>query len=176
MSGRPGFMLYFDTAPAFERLSDEGAGRLIKAMLAYASTGELVPLDDNLALLFELIRPRLDRDAEKYEQTVQKRKYGGYRKACLDRGETPLEYEVWVEHARACTSVPTATATPTAAVTATIAATPTSATAETANTYTNLTAASAGSGKGSLRVNPDDDAEFERQRREQIAKLTNYAV
>ncbi len=171
MSGRPGLMLYFDTVPVFERLSDEDAGRLIKAVLAYASTGELVPLDGTLALLFELIRPRIDRDAEKYEQAVQKRKYGGYKKTCLDRDETPLEYEVWLEHARACTSMPTAAATSTTAT----ATTSTTATTPTAKTNTNSTAASADSGKGSLRGNPDDDAEFERQRREQIAKLTNYA-
>ena len=175
MSGRPGLMLYFDTVPVFERLSDEDAGRLIKAVLAYASTGELVPLDGTLALLFELIRPKLDRDAEKYEQTVQKRKYGGYRKACYDRGETPLEYEVWLEHARACSCMPTTTATSTTATATTTATTSTTATTPTAKTNTNSTAASADSGKGSLRGNPDDDAEFERQRREQIAKLTNYA-
>ena len=176
MSERPGFMLYFDTAPAFEPLSNENAGRLIKAVFTYASTGELVPLDDSLTLLFELIRPKLDRDAEKYEQTVQRRKYGGYRKACYDRGETPLEYEVWLEHARACTSMPTTATTSTTATATTTATTSTTATTPTAKTNTNLTVASAGSGKGSLRGNPDDDAEFERQRREQIAKLTNYAV
>lgn len=167
MSGRPGFMLYFDTAPAFERLSDEDAGRLIKAALAYASTGELVPLDGTLALLFELIRPRLDRDAEKYEQTVQKRKYGGYKKTCLDRNETPLEYEIWLEHAQACTSMPTATATSTT--------TPTVNTTPIAKTITDTTNSDRFIGKESLGENPDDDAAWERRRREQIAKLTNYA-
>ena len=29
MAERPGFMIYFDTAPAFERLDDADAGRLI---------------------------------------------------------------------------------------------------------------------------------------------------
>ena len=44
MAERPGFMIYFDTAPAFERLDDADAGRLIKALLSYSSMGELLPL------------------------------------------------------------------------------------------------------------------------------------
>ena len=97
MAERPGFMIYFDTAPAFERLDDADAGRLIKALLSYSSMGELLPLDGMASLAFDLIRPKLDRDAEKYVEKIQKRKYAGYSKACRDRGEEPLDLDSWLE-------------------------------------------------------------------------------
>lgn len=176
MSERPGFMVYFDSAPAFERLSDGDAGKLIKAVFSYASTGALMPLDGMTAMAFDLLRPRLDRDAEKYEQTIQRRRYGGYSKACRERGEDPLDYEAWLEHAHACTSMPTVTTTTasTPDTTATAASTTATATTAASKTDTDITVNSRGSGKGGSGENPDDAAEFEKRRSRGLEMLRNY--
>lgn len=178
MSERPGFMVYFDSAPAFERLSDGDAGKLIKAVFSYASTGALMPLDGMTAMAFDLLRPRLDRDAEKYEQTIQRRRYGGYSKACRERGEDPLDYEAWLEHAHACTSMPTVTTTTASttatAATATTAPTVTTAVTPSVKTATDTTGNSNGSGKGGSGENPDDAAEFEKRRSRGLEMLRNY--
>lgn len=184
MAERPGFMIYFDTAPAFERLDDADAGRLIKALLSYSSMGELLPLDGMASLAFDLIRPKLDRDAEKYVEKIQKRKYAGYSKACRDRGEEPLDLDSWLEgqneqvHASACTCMPTVTTT-TASTTATAATTTTAPTVTTAvtpsvKTATDTTGNSNGSGKGGAGGNPDDAAEFEKRRSRGLEMLRNY--
>lgn len=182
MSERPGFMVYFDSAPAFERLSDGDAGKLIKAVFSYASTGALMPLDGMTAMAFDLLRPRLDRDAEKYEQTIQRRRYAGYSKACRDRGEEPLDLDSWLEgqneqvHASACTCMPTVTTTTasTPDTTATAASTTATATTAASKTDTDITVNSRGSGKGGSGENPDDAAEFEKRRSRGLEMLRNY--
>ena len=182
MAERPGFMIYFDTAPAFERLDDADAGRLIKALLSYSSMGELLPLDGMASLAFDLIRPKLDRDAEKYVEKIQKRKYAGYSKSCRDRGEEPLDLDSWLEgqneqvHASACTCMPTVTTTTasTPDTTATAASTTATATTAASKTDTDITVNSRGSGKGGLGENPDDAAEFEKRRSRGLEMLRNY--
>lgn len=182
MAERPGFMIYFDAAPAFERLDDADAGRLIKAMLAYSSTGELLPLEGMASLAFDLIRPKLDRDADKYVEKIQKRKYAGYSKACRDRGVEPLDLDSWLEGqnehvlANACTCMPTVTTTTatTSNTAATTAPTTTTATAAASKTDTDTTVNSRGSGKGSVRENPGDAAEFEALRRAKLEMVRNY--
>ena len=165
MAERPGFMIYFDTAPAFERLDDADAGRLIKALLSYSSMGELLPLDGMASLAFDLIRPKLDRDAEKYVEKIQKRKYAGYSKACRDRGEEPLDLDSWLEGQNEQVH---------ASATATAASTTATATTAASKTDTDITVNSRGSGKGGLGENPDDAAEFEKRRSRGLEMLRNY--
>ena len=176
MSERPGFMLYFDTAPAFERLGDADAGKLIKALLSYSATGELLPLDGMASLAFDLIRPKLDRDAAKYEEKVMKRRYAGYSKACRDKGEEPLDFASWLEYqgeqllANACTCMPTVTTTTVTTSNTTATTAPTITAASAADTAIN----SRGRGHGGVGENPDEDAEFEQKRREKLEQLLSY--
>lgn len=172
MSERPGFMLYFDTAPAFERLDDADAGKLIKALLSYSATGELLPLEGMASLAFDLIRPKLDRDAAKYEEKVTKRRYAGYSKASRDKGEEPLDFANWLERqdgqvqANVSMCMPTATSAATSDTAATAASTTATATDTTVN--------SRGSGKGMQGENPMTPEEFEQSRREKMERLRNY--
>ena len=174
MSKRPGFMFYFDEATAFERVSDSEAGVLIKAMIAYCRTGELLPLEGTASIIFDIIRPKLDRDAVKYNEQIMKRKYGGYIKACRDRGDEPLSFESWRdglqvhEQACACTSMQTITPTATASKTTTSTAT------ESTYTKTDAAISSKDSGKendGGNRLTPD---EFEKARQSKINMLLEY--
>lgn len=169
-------MLYFDTAPAFERLDDADAGKLIKALLSYSATGELLPLEGMASLAFDLIRPKLDRDAAKYEEKVTKRRYAGYSKASRDKGEEPLDFANWLERqdeqvqANASMCMPTAKST--------TASTPITNSNAAATTITDTEAASTSkdnvSWKGMQGENPMTPEEFEKSRREKMEQLRNY--
>ena len=70
---RPGVMIYFDIAHSINRLSNEERGILFSAIMEYGEFGTVPALDGMLAMAWDFIRPRLDRDAKKYEETCQKR-------------------------------------------------------------------------------------------------------
>lgn len=70
---RPGVMIYFDVAHSLSRLSNEDVGILFKAIMAYGEFGSIPEFDGMLAMAWDFIRPRLDRDAQKYEEICKKR-------------------------------------------------------------------------------------------------------
>ena len=112
MNQRPGFMLYFELSPALETLDDRAAGRLLKALMAYAQYGELRELDGMESLAFLLMRGRIDRDAETYREKCRKNAYAVYVRDVRRAGGEPLEYEDWVSND--IERYPTTTTTPTA--------------------------------------------------------------
>lgn len=72
---RPGVMLYFDFRPGLKRLPLEQRCVVYEAILDYAEFGEIPCFDDPASEMFwEMIRPRLDADAEAYLQKVEKRR------------------------------------------------------------------------------------------------------
>lgn len=95
MAERPGFMLYFDTTPALDRLSDVEAGQLFKALLHYAQFGEVPTLDGLAGFAFDLLRPRLDRDRQAYRERCEKNRYVAYSREAKRRGEEPADFETW---------------------------------------------------------------------------------
>lgn len=95
MAERPGFMLYFDATPALDRLSDVEAGQLFKALLHYAQFGEVPVLDGLAGFAFDLLRPRLDRDRQSYEDRCKKNRYTAYAREVKRRGEEPADFETW---------------------------------------------------------------------------------
>lgn len=72
MTQRPGVMLYFDVAPCLERLSLEEKGRLFAAILEYGQYGVVPDLEGMTGVAWDFIRPRVDRDAERYEEKCQR--------------------------------------------------------------------------------------------------------
>jgi hypothetical protein len=80
------FILYLDSADIFEKLSDEEAGKLIKAVLYYVHTGDNPPLDRLLDMAFVPIKQALHRDLEKWRNILQRNKdnglLGGRPKRC----------------------------------------------------------------------------------------------
>lgn len=70
---RPGVMIYFDIAHSINRLSNEERGILFSAIMEYGEFGTVPALDGMLAMAWDFIKPRLDRDAKKYEEMCQKR-------------------------------------------------------------------------------------------------------
>lgn len=65
---RPGVLLYFDVRPSLRRLSLEEKGRLFEAILDYGELGEPPQFDGMLGIAWDFIQPRLDVDADRYDQ------------------------------------------------------------------------------------------------------------
>ena len=102
MSGQdkkqPGFLLYLDD---FEdalvaEFDDAALGALLRAILEYEKYGSIPDFPDRgLRILWHGVKGKLDRDAEKYQETCIKRKYSRYRGLCKENGSTPLEFDDW---------------------------------------------------------------------------------
>lgn len=68
------FIMYVDNRQQFEMISDEQAGKLIKALLSYADTGEKMQTEDGmLQMAFSFLSGVMDRDAKKYNETCERR-------------------------------------------------------------------------------------------------------
>ena len=81
------FVLYNEYKDQFELLSYEEAGQLIMAIFEYTETGVAPELNGMVLMAFAFIKKQLDRDAEKYEKTVEKRKESG-KKGGAPQGNT----------------------------------------------------------------------------------------
>lgn len=79
------FVLYNDYQQHIERLTDEQAGKLFKAIFDYVNTGTIALLEGQADMAFSFIALQLDRDVEKYEEICRKRseyaRMGGVAKA-----------------------------------------------------------------------------------------------
>lgn len=93
---RPGVMLYFDALrPAVKRLSDSQCGVLLRAVLDYAQFGELPELDPMTGMAFDMLAPKLDRDAQRYEESRENRQYAAYVRERKKTGELCLSFNEW---------------------------------------------------------------------------------
>ena len=97
MKQKPGVMIYFDIIPVLDLLSNNDAGILFRAILQYGEKGVLPELDQGLALVWPLIRQRLDCDATRYQTTVMKRKYAAYARWERQNDREPMSYTDWLE-------------------------------------------------------------------------------
>ena len=93
---RPGVMLYFDSVrPALNRLDDMKCGQLFRAVVDYAEYGEIKDLDPLVGMAFDLLVPRIDRDAERYEESREQRQYAVYCREKQKAGEPCLKIAEW---------------------------------------------------------------------------------
>lgn len=186
---KPGVMLYFDLRPCLKRLTQEQKGQLFEAILEYGEFGAVPNFDDDigLAVAWDLIRPMIDRDNERYEQAIIQRKHAAYSRECKRNGETPLGLEEWKKiqgyGEKSCDgkhqpitgdndrhrpmtddngSYPTTTTTPSPSTSTTATPSTTTATTTTATTTPPLSHAP---------KNPASQMDFEKMRRQKINML-----
>lgn len=72
--GKDSFILYLEQKEILDMLTDEEAGKLIKAIFEYEETGIMPELEKTLQLAFIPIKGCLDRNKEKYEKVVERNK------------------------------------------------------------------------------------------------------
>ena len=74
---RASFVLLAEHRTAFDGLSDEDAGKLIKAVFRYHVDGEVPDLPPMPNFAFQVLKPVFDRFNERYEDTCRKRREAG---------------------------------------------------------------------------------------------------
>ena len=93
---RPGVMLYFDDVrPVISRLDEIQCGVLLRSVMDYAQYGVVPELDPMTGLAFDMLVPKIDRDAERYEESREQRQYGGYVREKKRSGEPALSIAEW---------------------------------------------------------------------------------
>ena len=182
MNERPGLMIYFDAWLPVLKSDDKTIAGLFRAAVMYAKYGEIPEFSGVEQILWEMIRPALDRDAERYTDTVKQRQYAGYCSAERRAGRDPLPLEEW-ESQRALTGVderqPTTTTTPISTPAPTTTPTPNTITTQTQLQQQGEKETQGDAGGREGKTIPKDsyeaelfrNQEWERKRREGIAKL-----
>ncbi len=93
---RPGVMLYYDCIrPALKRLDDSQCGVLLRAIIDYAEYGVIPELAPMTGMAFDMLIPKLDRDAEKYEESREQRQYAVYVREKQKAGEPYMKIAEW---------------------------------------------------------------------------------
>lgn len=77
IQNKKSFILYLDSTDIFEQLTDQEAGKLIKAVLFYVHTGEKPELSRILTMAFTPIYQSLHRDLEKWRNKVEVNRING---------------------------------------------------------------------------------------------------
>ncbi len=77
MSDKKSFVMYESWGAAIEKMSNEQAGELIKAIYTYQKDPDAVPEDPALAFVFELIKQQLDADSQRYKEACAARSEAG---------------------------------------------------------------------------------------------------
>ena len=83
-----GFVLYYDYRKHLQILTDEERGKLLMALMDYGENHSEQQLEGAALMAFSFITCQMDRDAEKYEKTVKKRREAGAK-----GGRPPKETE-----------------------------------------------------------------------------------
>ena len=71
------FVMYTDYQEQLELLTMEQRGYLLTAIMAYVSGDQMPEMDGITRMAFSFIRAGIDRDAEKYQKTVEARQEAG---------------------------------------------------------------------------------------------------
>lgn len=73
MGKQPGVMLYFEIRGGLSKLTQEEKGNLLDAILCYGESGEEPLLHGAAAVVWEMLKPRILRDREKYDSLCRRR-------------------------------------------------------------------------------------------------------
>ncbi len=76
---KPSFLVYLDNEVVIQKLPDEDAGKLFKALFLYGREKTKPDFNDNLALsiTFDILSTAIDRDEEKYYNRCRKNRENG---------------------------------------------------------------------------------------------------
>ena len=70
-------------------------GRLFLAILQYGQDGTEPQFEGALAMAWAFIKPKLDRDEERYQESVARGSYAAYCREAKKRGLSKLPKEIW---------------------------------------------------------------------------------
>ncbi len=98
MAEMKSFIMFCDRLNELEMLTDEQAGRLMKALFKYVSAGEVIPAQEDVAvkLLFSVMKSSIDENNAKYDRRCEKN-----RQIAIEREQRKREQSQIAEHERA---------------------------------------------------------------------------
>lgn len=78
LMSKKSFVLYTEWEDAFDQQPNDVAGELIKLIFDYVRTGEVLISDNPVVnAMFSIFRPAIDRNIDKYDEVVEKRREAG---------------------------------------------------------------------------------------------------
>ena len=77
MASKKTFLMYQSWASAIEKMTDEQAGQLLKAIYALQEDPDTAPEDPALSFVFEIIKEKMAEDAEAYEEVCRAKSEAG---------------------------------------------------------------------------------------------------
>ena len=96
---RPGVMIYFEARNCIRRLDLEDKGRLLDAILDYGEAGIDPAFSEEtdlaLCVAWDVLKPKIDMDAENYKDYCTSRAYASYVRDCNAKNLTPLPRDKW---------------------------------------------------------------------------------
>ncbi len=95
MAERPGIMVYLEWAEVVAGMGDAEVGRLFKAILSYGKGLGEPELRGAAAVVWPLIRVRLDQDEKRYNQVCLRNAYNRFIGDCKAKGRDLLDFETW---------------------------------------------------------------------------------
>ena len=95
MSNRPGIMFYFEDWGPLQSLDDSALAALVRAAIGYGERGEVPAFEGIAAVLWGLLKGKIDRDGERYEERKASGSYAVYCRECRRQGITPIPFEAW---------------------------------------------------------------------------------
>ena len=122
-NGKPGVMIYFETAKAIKSLDNETVGQLFKAIMEYAEDGVIPEFEGVLAAVWPFISHNIDKDSERYERIREIRaaagRKGGKARASNDKqnqaNEANASFDKQIKPTSTSTSTPTSASVSTSA-------------------------------------------------------------
>lgn len=72
--GKPGVMLYFSFWNGLRRMSAEEKGLLVDGIVNYSQTGLEPDFDGALAIIWDITKPQIDADTEKYNAACERQR------------------------------------------------------------------------------------------------------
>lgn len=175
---RPGVMLYFDIEPGLKMLDDPQRRQLLTAIMEYAHFGAVPDFTGPLlSMAWSFVKTSIDRDGERYEKAVTKKKISGItsdfkRNYAPKHGISPDDEEALAEYIRQRLSTSVEESQPSTTVKS---ETKTSAISESPTT-TAATKNTTAVGKGGAGENPSDPplVDFEQLRQQRLKMLQEH--
>ena len=90
---RESFVIYTELNEAIQDMSDEIAGALFKAIMAYNTTGEVPEMSAVVQMAFSIIKPQFDKNNQKWEETKAKREERARNAANSRWNKESIEHE-----------------------------------------------------------------------------------
>lgn len=96
MAERPGVMFYFDTMPAIKKMEPNDVYAVFMAGMEYGQFGVVPELDGVASIVWDLIKPKIDRDGEAYQKKVLQQTWKGYIRHIENEADRPT-FDEWYE-------------------------------------------------------------------------------